>query len=398
MYKRHLENKLKASARQYPVLTLTGPRQSGKTTLVREAFAGYDYVSLEEPDMRDFAQQDPRGFLDRFKGGVILDEVQRTPDIFSYIQSIVDKKDRPGRFVLTGSQNFLLMEKISQSLAGRCAVFHLLPFSKSELAGEKPVELESIEKPKSRSRRTAKTDLFEMLYTGFYPRIHDKKLQPQEWLGNYYQTYIERDVRQLANIGDIEMFGRFVRLCAGRCGQLINMASLGADCGVSIPTVKRWLAILEASFIIHLLRPHYKNFNKRLVKSPKLYFLDTGLLCYLLGIRGASDLQLHASRGGIFESWVLSEVIKNFCNRGNEPRVNFWRDSSGREIDLLITRDSGLLPIEAKSGQTYTDEFVKALSYWRKLTKRESPAAVVYGGEKSYVRNDFSILSWRDFC
>jgi len=399
MIKRHLGQRLKTAATRYPVVTVTGPRQSGKTTLVRAVLDDYRYVSIEDPDTRAYALQDPRGFLARFESGVILDEVQRTPNLFSYIQGIVDAHDRPGQFILTGSQNFLLMEKITQSLAGRCAVLHLLPFSRSELLGWDIADLNEIEKPRRAHNASGQPDLFDMLRTGFYPRIHDKKLSPQDWLANYYQTYVERDVRQLLNIGDVETFGRFIRLCAGRCGQLLNMASLGADCGVSTTTVKRWLSILETSFVIYLLRPHHKNFNKRLVKSPKLYFLDTGLLCYLLGVRSSQDLRLHAARGCVFESWVLSEVLKNFFNCGEQPRVNFWRDSAGHEIDLLIDRTRDILPLEAKSGQTFSDDFTKPLRYWRSLTRQpQCPAAVVYGGDESYTREDFSVISWKDFC
>ena len=286
MIARHMAKALKAAARQYPVVTVTGPRQSGKTTLVRATFPRYDYVSLEDPDQRAFAMEDPRGFLGQFAGKVVLDEVQRVPTLFSYIQGIADRQDRPGRFILTGSQNFLLLQRISQSLAGRCAILHLLPLSRAELAGKRIMDLSRIGHPPrglvKRSSRSAREDqLFKMLLTGFYPRIHDQRLRPQQWLSNYYQTYLERDVRDILNVGDIETFGRFVRLCAGRCGQLLNLSSLTADAGVSHTTARRWLSILEASFVLSLLRPHHRNFNKRLVKSPKLYFLDTGLLCYI---------------------------------------------------------------------------------------------------------------------
>jgi len=283
---RQLERKIRQAAEQYPIISLTGPRQSGKTTLLRAMFSEMQYFSLEDPELRHLAVEDPRGFLAQFqKAGVILDEVQRTPDLFSYIQTRVDEVDRPGQFILSGSQNFLLMRNISQTLAGRCAIFHLLPFSVNELRQlpHSPVKdigqkIPSIPEPEN-------TNLFDLLFTGFYPRIHDKKLDPQEWLKNYTQTYLERDVRDLINIGDLESFRRFMGLCAGRVGLLLNLSSLASGCGITHTTAKRWLSVLETGFIVTLLRPHYKNFNKRLVKSPKLYFLDTGLLCYLLRIR-----------------------------------------------------------------------------------------------------------------
>ncbi|MFQ5424270.1 MAG: ATP-binding protein [Phycisphaerae bacterium] len=402
MIPRHLSRALKAAARDFPVVTVTGPRQSGKTTLVRAAFPRHRYASLEDPDVRGFAMEDPRGFLDQFRGKAVLDEIQRTPDLFSYIQGIVDRTDRPGQFVLSGSQNFLLLHRISQTLAGRCAVLRLLPFSRSELV-RRPIRniVESF-----RTRRTAASTakqgparLFETLFAGGYPRIHDKGLKPQKWLGNYYQTYIERDVRDLLNVGDIEGFGRFVRLCAGRSGQLLNASSLAADAGVSHTTVRRWLSILEASFVIHLLRPHHRNFNKRLVKSPKLYFLDTGLLCYLLRVQDAEALVSHAARGAIFETWVVSEALKNFYHRGMEPDIHFWRDSGGHEVDLLIDEGERQIPVEIKSGQTIASDFFDGIHYWRHLAGRPNSAAgLVHGGDASYKRRGVSVLPWSDWA
>lgn len=395
MIDRHLTTTLTAAARKYPVVSVTGPRQSGKTTLVRATFPKYQYVSLENPDQRAFATEDPKGFLEQFTDRIILDEVQRMPDLFSYIQGIVDEKDRAGQFVLTGSQNFLLLHRISQTLAGRCAVLHLLPFSRAELSRQKMMDVSRIGQTVPR-KASAPGDLFDMMFKGFYPRIHDKRLQPQNWLGNYYQTYLERDVREILNVGDKEAFGRFIRLCAGRCGQLLNLSSLAGDCGIAHTTARRWLSILESSFLIMLLRPHHNNFNKRLVKSPKLYFLDTGLLCYLLRISNADDLRFHAARGAVFESWVISEILKNFLNKGVEPDIYFWRDSTGHEIDLVIDRGSRLVPVEIKSGQTVSGDFFKGLNYWRSLPEQaDCSAALVYGGASSYIRSGTAVISWQ---
>jgi len=395
MLKRTLTKKLKEAAKQYPVVTLTGPRQSGKTTLVKMTFPDYDYRSLEEPDHRAFALEDPRGFLSQFAEKVILDEIQRAPDLFSYIQTIVDTKDISGQFILTGSQNFLLLQKVSQSLAGRCAVLHLLPFSLSEIRKRQPLSLSSIGRRLPDKNRSLDAEPSSALFKGYYPRIHDKSLDPVDWLGNYYQTYLERDVRDVLNVGDLEAFSRFVRLCAGRNGQLLNLSSLANDCGITHTTSKRWISILETSFIVFLLRPHFKNFSKRLIKSPKLYFLDTGLLSYLLRIRSAEDLQIHALYGSIFESFVISELLKNYMNRGEEHAIYFWRDSTGNEIDVIIDEGDNLIPLEIKAGQTVTSDFFKGIRFWRKLSAdNEKRAALVYGGDETYIRSETYVYPW----
>lgn len=395
MIKRTLEEKLKEAAKAYPVLTLTGPRQSGKTTLARNVFGDYQYLSLEDPDHAQIAKEDPRGFLNQYTDPVIIDEAQRVPKLFSYIQTIVDLEDRPGRFVLTGSHNFLLMEKITQSLAGRCAVFHLLPFSHAELKGTEPIDIDRIDDVKALSLPKVQENLDNMLWTGFYPRIHDRHLKPQEWLGDYLSTYIERDVRLISNIGDAETFQRFLGLCAARTGQLLNITSLASDCGVTPLTIKKWLSILESSFIIKLLRPHFKNFNKRLIKTPKLYFTDTGLLCHLLKIRSPEDLRHSTLRGQIFETWVINEFFKNFYNRRCEPDLFYWRDTNANEVDLLVGRGLELLPIGIKSGQTFNENFIKELIFWRRLTdKIDHPGILIYGGDKLFEYKGLTIVPW----
>jgi predicted AAA+ superfamily ATPase len=392
---RTLEPILRTAAESYPVVTVTGPRQAGKTTLVRMAFPEHSYVSLEDPELRGFALEDPRGFLDWFSGKAILDEAQRAPDLFSYIQVRVDVDDQPGHYILSGSQNFLLHHRVSQTLAGRCAVLHLLPFSLSELEGRKPFDLASIGRKPAPERRASGRDLMQTLYDGFYPRIHDKALPPSDWLRNYFLTYIERDVRELLNIGDIDAFERFVRLCAGRNGMLLNLSSLASDCGISHTTARRWISIMEAAFLIVLLRPHFKSFSKRLIKSPKLYFLDTGLLCYLLRIGSPEDIVLHAMRGSIFESFVVSEFTKTCLHHGIDSNLYFWRNSSGKEVDVLLDWGATCIPVEIKSAKTIASDFFDGLAYWRNLAgDPKQPAALIYGGNQSLRRSNAYVYSW----
>lgn len=399
MLQRHLKSRLKQAAEMYPVVSITGPRQSGKTTLVRQVFQDARYVSLENPQTQEFALNDPCGFLKQYNDRVILDEVQRAPQLFSYIQGIVDEQKKAGHFILTGSQNFLLLEKVSQSLAGRCAVLHLLPFSQGELDNLPILDIDGLGRTlPQREKPNADTNLFDRMFKGFYPPIYDRNLPPQDWLANYYRTYVERDVRQVLNLGDTETFARFVRLCAGRAGQLLNMSSLAADCGISVPTVKRWLSLLETSFLIYLLPPYHANFNKRLVKSPKLYFYDTGLLCYLLRIRSGDELTTHAARGAIFETFIISELFKNFYNHGREPDIFFWRDSTGHEVDVIVDLGQEQIPIEIKSGQTFVSDFFAGLEYWQSLSNRENNRPIlVYGGQESYFRKNAAVISWSDW-
>ena len=309
MFTRILAEELVLAAEELPVVTLTGPRQSGKTTLARQVFPDHDYVSLERPDERARALADPLGFLNHFKGGAILDEVQRAPDLLSYIQDVVDEDDRPGRFVLTGSQNLLLMEGISQTLAGRTAILHLLPLSVAELLGRPTLRPEELDiAPPDAASSTA--ELWTSLWKGFFPRIHDKDLRPDRWLADYYQTYVERDLRDVLRVLDLNAFDRFVRLTAARTGQELNLSALATDAGISQPTAKEWLTALQVGFVITLLPPHHISFRKRLRKRSKLHFIDTGLACYLLGIYDAATLERHPLRGPIFESFVVSELMK----------------------------------------------------------------------------------------
>jgi predicted AAA+ superfamily ATPase len=394
MIPRTLAQRLKQAARQFPLVTVTGPRQSGKTTLVRHTFPDYAYCSLELPDERAFALEDPRGFLKQFDGPVILDEAQRTPELFSYLQAVVDERDRPGQFILTGSQNFLLLQTISQSLAGRCAILHLLPFSLAELCRRAPARLEQLG---SRIPRLAppRQTLETLLFSGGYPRIHDKALAPQHWLGPYYQTYLERDVRNVLQVGDLDAFSRFTHLCAGRAGQLLNLSSLASDCGVTHTTASRWIAVLEASFVLLLLRPHHRNWGKRVIKSPKLFFLDTGLLCFLLRIKTPQELMRHALRGPIFESFVLSELYKNAVHRGDVPALSFWRDASGHEVDFLIDLGTRLLLVEAKSARTVASDFFEGIGYWRRVSRRpRAPAALIYAGDQPFTRHGVVVHPW----
>jgi len=394
MFKRTLSGKLSALAKKFPVVSIMGPRQSGKTTLSKKVFEDHDYVSLEEPDEREFALADPKGFLRRFSGGVILDEVQRAPNLLSYIQGIVDRENIPGRFILTGSQQFHVMEKISQTLAGRTAIVYLLPLSLNELLGQPtpdPYEIDILPDKKKRPPFS----LEDILYKGLYPRIHDRGLEPHEWLSAYYRTYVERDVRDVANIGNLDAFQRFVRLCAGRTGQLLNLSSLASDCGISHTTARHWVSILQAGFIIQLLPPHHENFSKRIIKSPKIYFLDTGLLCYLLRIRETEDIPVHPLKGAIFENFVFSEIYKAFAHRGELPPLYFWRDRTGHEVDIVIDTGKRLVPVEIKSAETIDSSFFDGLRYYISLGIPVSKTGVlVHGGDALYQRENFTVRPW----
>lgn len=378
-------------------MTLTGPRQSGKTTLARAAFPKHAYVSLEEPDRRTFALDDPRGFLSSVAKPVILDEIQRAPDLFSYLQGIVDQDATPGQYVLTGSQNFLLLSSIAQSLAGRAAVVHLLPFSRTELEERPLLQLDALLRPARPQRAAARVHWTDVAWTGFYPPIHDRGIPAQEWLAEYVATYVERDVRQVLRVGDLEAFQRFTRLCAGRAGTLLDYTALGADAGIDRTTARAWISVLETSFLVFRVPAYHRNFRKRLTRSPKLYFVDTGLLCYLLGIRGAEELRTHSARGAVFENFVLAELLKCQHHQRRRPAIYFWRDSNRTEIDAIVDIDSGPVALEIKSGETVAADWLKGLQYWRRiLDDATAPAAIVYGGEGGLSRGGVSLISWNE--
>lgn len=376
MIPRILSGKFKALIRKYPIVTLTGPRQSGKTTLVKALFPDYRYLSFEDPDTRLYATEDPRGFLQHYPSQVIFDEAQRVPQIFSYLQTHTDQQQQNGQFILTGSQHFLLSERISQSLAGRTGILYLMPLSIEEI---KTITEVSVER---------------FLIQGGYPRLHKEAIVPSDFFPSYIATYLERDIRLIKNISNLASFERFLRLCAGRVGQLLNLSALSDDVGISHNTVKSWLTLLEASFVAFLLQPHHRNFKKRLVKMPKLYFWDSGLLCSLLGIESEHQLSSHYLRGNIFENAVITEFMKYRFNRGQRNNCYFWRDRHGREIDCIIERTyDNLLPVEIKSGKTVSPDYLKGIRYWQKLSGCPD-GYVIYGGKTAQKRSGATILPW----
>ena len=381
MIERNIAPVLLQLATQYPVITLTGPRQSGKTTLTRRLFSDKPYVTLEDPDTRRFATEDPRGFLMQFAQGAILDEIQRAPELTSYLQGMVDADPKPGRFVLTGSHQFELMSQVSQSLAGRTAVLRLLPFTLAEV---------------HRLRGgMASPDLAQTLLTGFYPRIHDQSLDPSQALADYFATYVQRDLRQLAAVQDLQRFERFVRLCAGRTGQLLNLSSLGNDAGVTHSTARAWIDLLQSSYIVHLLPPWFANTGKRLVKASKLYFHDVGLACWLLGMRSAAQVARDPLWGSLFENFVIMEAMKDRLNAGATAEMYFYRDSEGNEVDLLIPVGTKMHAIEIKAGATINPDYFKGL----KTFAAHQPAVfasgcVVFGGADGQSRSDWPVHAW----
>ena len=365
----------------FPVLFLTGPRQSGKTTLVKAMFKDLPYVLLELPDQLRLANEDPRTFLMKYPGGAILDEVQNAPELFSYLQGIVDE-NRDVKFVLTGSQNFLLNEKITQSLAGRAGVATLLPLTLQELKEKIPT-----------------TRFEDWIVKGFYPDVYHRNIPSDLFYPSYVQTYLERDVRSLQNVGSLIQFNLFLKLCAGRVGQVLNLSALGAEAGISVNTAKTWLSVLEASYIVYRLQPHYRNYNKRLIKSPKLYFTDTGLVCYLLGISSAEQLSSHYAMGALFENFVIMECYKQRLNEGKRDGLFFWKDNKGTEIDLMIEDGLALKAYEIKAGRTYNFSYFKNLTYWRKLSGgKVEDCSVIYGGEIHQTTKEGRLLNWKEIA
>ncbi len=379
MISRQLSKHLDNVVGKFPVITVTGPRQSGKTTLLKNYFLSHKYINFEELDIREWAKSDPRGFLEDNPGALFLDEVQKVPDLFSYLQPLVDNDTKPTRFVLSGSQSFLLNENISQSLAGRAAIFELLPFSWQEL--ENYID--------------SGISANDYIFKGSFPRIYDKDIEPSYFFPSYIRTYVERDVRQISNISDISLFQRFLKLCAGRIGQLLNISSLANDCGISINTAKNWISILEQSYIIFLLRPYHKNFNKRLVKMPKLYFYDTGLACSLLEIEKSSQLTTHYLMGNLFENLVILELQKNRFNAGMPSNLFFWRNNHGNEIDCIINKPNSPVAIEIKSGKTFTSNMIKGIKYWKKISTNNKNLYLIYSGPFNLKQLDVQILNWK---
>jgi hypothetical protein len=380
---REITEYLRKFSEFFPVIAVLGPRQSGKTTLTQYVFKGYHYLNLENLDILQAALADPRGFLEKLLDypGVIIDEFQNAPLLLSYLQVIVDREKRPGFFILTGSQNFLMNQAISQSLAGRVGILTLLPLSNSEIA-----------------KAGLQAKLSESaVFKGCYPRIFEKnKLEPEYVYPSYIQTYIERDVRSISHVTDLALFKKFLGLCAARVGQLLNISALATECGISMQTVNSWLSILQASYIIFLLQPYHNNFNKRLVKSSKLYFYDTGIVSSLLGLDNVQQLEQHYLRGSLFENFIIADMYKQFYNRAKTPTIYFWRDSHGHEVDCVIEKGTSLLPIEIKSSMTFDKNFIKGLNYWQELSGQQNGLLIYGGNEEMHIKN-CDVQSWKSF-
>jgi predicted AAA+ superfamily ATPase len=380
MISREARIKLIDLSKSFKAIAVIGPRQAGKTTLVKTTFPNKPYYSLENPDIRSFANDDPRGFLKSMPNGAILDEVQRVPLLFSYLQEILDNSSQKGIFILTGSNNFLLQENISQTLAGRVAYLNLLPFTANELKSEKLLP---------------ETDE-EILFKGFYPPIYDQNINPTDWMPNYIKTYIERDVRQIKNVTDLLVFEKFMRVLAGRTGQELNLSAISNEVDVNLKTIQSWIGILENSFIIYLLKPYYHNYNKTIVKRPKVYFYDTGLVCSFLRISNATQLENHPLKGSIFETMVVIELVKKFTNIGITPPLFYWRDKTGHEIDVVVDNNGKLTPIEIKSGKTINTDFFKHLKYWNNLSKNDN-SLIIYSGNQEQQRSDGAVVTnWQN--
>jgi predicted AAA+ superfamily ATPase len=379
--KRTIESSIKYYAKKYPVLAVTGPRQSGKTTMLKTMFPKYTYISLENPDLREFATTDPNGFFKYYSGNLILDEIQQTPALFSYIQTLVDASGKMGQFILSGSQNFHLMQHITQSLAGRVALFKLLPFDFDEL----------------QQANLLPDNYEEILVKGCYPAIFDREISSKVFYANYLQTYVEKDLKQLIDVRDLRQFRNFISLCAARSGQLVNLNSLGNECGISQPTAKAWLSVLESSYIVFLLQPYHVNFNKRIVKTPELYFYDTGLLCHLLKITNPQSIQLHPLKGSLFENLIVAEAFKQNDHKYLHADFCFWRDASGNEVDLLVEHNDKLSIVEIKASSTIKNEHFKGLNYFGALEGSNVKSKnLIYTGALNQKRSQLNVVSWRE--
>ena len=366
-------------AKTFRSVAVVGPRQSGKTTLCRAVFPKKPYVSLENPDILEFVTNDPRGFLSQFKNGAILDEIQRAPQLFSYLQQLLDETKKKGLFILTGSNNFLLQENITQTLSGRIAYLQLLPLSLKELATSKKL----------------KADYTNHILLGGYPEVNTKKISAADWYANYINTYVERDVRQLKNISNLGQFMKLLKLCAGRTGQILNLTTLSNDCGIDQKTVAAWLSVLQSSYIIYLLKPYHGNFNKRIIKTPKLYFYDTGVACSLLGISNAKQITTHAAKGALFENMIVSELLKERFNTGLADNLFYWRDKTGNEVDIVLDKAGKLTAMELKAGETISQDFFKGIEYFSALNKKPIQKILVYGGKEEQKRsNDIIVKPW----
>ena len=380
MIQRDIISKFREYDKYYQIINITGPRQSGKSTFIKNAIKRLPYINLESPDEREFALSDPLSFLKRFPKGAIIDEAQYVPELFSYIQVLTDA-DRTMKFYLTGSQNFLMQDKITQSLAGRAGILTLLPFSYKEL---------------TRAKLSFPDDSNLQQFTGFYPRIYDRKIPPREFYRNYVNTYLERDIQAFIKSGNLVQFNRFIALSAGRAGQILNYQALANDTGVSIPTIQTWLGILEKSYVIFRLPPYHNNFNKRIIKAPKLYFYDTGLLCYLLNIEKPAQLSTHFAKGAIFENYVLAEILKLRFNQGLPANMYFWKDSHNKEIDCVIEMGGKLVALEIKSSLSFSASFFENIQYWRKLNPSNEQGVLIYGGSKSFSTDHGEVIAWNN--
>src|SRR3989344_6004231 len=384
MIKRIITVQINRLKKGFPVVVVTGPRQSGKTTLIKNIFPDYQYFNLENPETLGIVENDPAGFINPHTENIIIDEVQKIPQLLSYIQSTVDEQHILGNFILSGSENLLLSEKINQSLAGRAAYITLLPLSIEEL----------------RTHEEVADKVYAQIFTGFYPAIYDKDIKPIDYYDQYIATYVERDLKQISNITNLSLFRKFLALLAGRIGQLVNLSSLANDVGVAVNTIESWISILEASYLVFRLQPYYENYGKRYIKSSKIYFTDTGLACRLLGLTSASEVSKHYLVGGLFENFIIMEMKKHILNHSKSAKLYFFRDSNGNEVDLLIDGGITQIPVEIKSGATFSTEFLKGLEYWQKLksdkpnTKKALPGFVIYNGTHAHKAQDFELLNW----